>query len=275
MSLILDALQKADRDRKQHDAPPSIGSQYQTHPDASPNKKWLRLTIAIGILITLCILIALFLLDDKTSKSAPTVGLTEQTPSNDAGSDTQGLADAKQTQKAKAEAKTKTKTNATTKKSGVTQAIEKAASATQASSNTHEESSAVAKLYNDINDAEKPNEEAPISSTNLNQTRSDNTSETTKKTQVNKASNLTQFEHLDLIKELPFSIQEQIPTLIYSAHDFNNNGKSAVILNGKRYVEGSKIDANITIERILEDGTILRFRDYQFKMYALNSWLNF
>ena len=76
-----------------------------------------------------------------------------------------------------------------------------------------------------------------------------------------------------LLETLSQQIKDDIPSLIYSAHDFRPSGRSSVVLNGESAGERQKVGAFTVIE-ILPDSVILRWRETQFRVRARNSWIN-
>ncbi|MDB2660790.1 general secretion pathway protein GspB [Luminiphilus sp.] len=76
-----------------------------------------------------------------------------------------------------------------------------------------------------------------------------------------------------LLETLSQQIKDDIPSLIYSAHDFRPSGRSRVILNGESAGERQKVGA-FTVVEILPDSVILRWRETQFRVRARNSWIN-
>ena len=76
------------------------------------------------------------------------------------------------------------------------------------------------------------------------------------------------------VRDLPWSAQEKIPTLMYTEHRYTNSPNDYVTINGERKTKGQKIANILTVDSILEDGVILHYENYQFKMPALNSWVN-
>lgn len=92
---------------------------------------------------------------------------------------------------------------------------------------------------------------------------------------LNDVDNLAFYAAVMFIKGLPHSMQRDIPTLMYGGHYYQPNGQSSVMLNGKTYKEGSRIGGGIKVEKILKDGVLLSKGQTQFKMMALNSWLNY
>ena len=92
---------------------------------------------------------------------------------------------------------------------------------------------------------------------------------------INKENTLAFFSSVYLIKGLPFSTQETIPTLMYAQHNYVASGNSTVVLNGKVYRENSSVADGIVLIKIVEDGIVLKKDNTQFKMPALSSWLNY
>jgi len=76
-----------------------------------------------------------------------------------------------------------------------------------------------------------------------------------------------------LLETLSQQLKDDIPSLIYSAHDFRPSGRSSVILNGESAGERQKVGA-FTVVEILPDSVILRWRETQFRVRARNSWIN-
>ena len=76
-----------------------------------------------------------------------------------------------------------------------------------------------------------------------------------------------------LLETLSQQIKDDIPSLIYSAHDFRPSGRSSVVLNGQSAGERQKVGA-FTVVEILPDSVILRWRETQFRVRARNSWIN-
>lgn len=262
MSLILDALQKADQDRKHSDSPPSIDAHHQNQSLRS-NRNIIFFILSVTVAV-LAVAIAVFLFatheyklptEKPSEHSAPTVVSNKNS--------TQVSTPAAITPAAK----TPAQENAIPSPEPLaTKEVEQAIPKQPSFETEH----TIAKLYEEntlsgkteTNQAvteRQPAQAAPSSQRDANRS----------------GELLEDYSDLDVIKDLPFSVQESIPTLIYSDHIYDISGQSSVILNSKRYVVGSKIDGNISIEKILEDGLILRSGNHRFKMQALNTWLNF
>jgi general secretion pathway protein B len=76
-----------------------------------------------------------------------------------------------------------------------------------------------------------------------------------------------------LLETLSQQIKDQIPSLIYSDHRYVADGRSEVVLNGQSLGERQRIGP-FTVVEILPDSVILRWRETQFRVRALNSWIN-
>ena len=85
---------------------------------------------------------------------------------------------------------------------------------------------------------------------------------------------LASYSDVPYLHELAESRQSGIPSINYANHIYSAKG-GAVQLNGKMYKPGTKIHADITLESIVSDGIVLNFKnEFRFKLSALNSWVN-
>ena len=77
------------------------------------------------------------------------------------------------------------------------------------------------------------------------------------------------------ITDLSQQKKDEIPSIMYSHHDFStNSSQSAVVLNGKTLKTGQKLTAGMKLDEILPDSIVLSHRGEQFRLRALNSWVN-
>ena len=76
-----------------------------------------------------------------------------------------------------------------------------------------------------------------------------------------------------MIENLSQQQKNDIPTLIYSAHDFETDGSAAVELNGQRVKVGQRA-GQVLVRDILIDSVILENSGVTFRLTALNSWIN-
>lgn len=76
-----------------------------------------------------------------------------------------------------------------------------------------------------------------------------------------------------LLENLTQQQKDRVPTIIYSAHQFSGEDMAFVELNGSRLRAGESSDA-IRVNEILADSVILTVAGTQFRLKALNSWVN-
>lgn len=83
---------------------------------------------------------------------------------------------------------------------------------------------------------------------------------------------LDHYVKVPFLHELPVSLQNAIPTLMYNAHEFD---QGFVVLNKKRYAVGDTLPSGVAVDKILYDGLLLKYQNKQFKLSSLSSWVNF
>lgn len=77
------------------------------------------------------------------------------------------------------------------------------------------------------------------------------------------------------ITDLSQRKKDEIPSIFYSHHEFSNNtAQSAVVLNGNTVKVGQKLAGGVKLDEILPDSIVLSHRGEQFRLRALNSWVN-
>ena len=76
-----------------------------------------------------------------------------------------------------------------------------------------------------------------------------------------------------LLENLTQQQKDGVPTIIYSGHQVGGNTPAFVELNGSRLREGESRDG-IRVVEILADSVILAVSGTQFRLKALNSWVN-
>jgi general secretion pathway protein B len=76
-----------------------------------------------------------------------------------------------------------------------------------------------------------------------------------------------------LLQTLTKQYRDRVPTLMYLRHDYNPAGASSVLINGETLRVGGR-SRGVEVREILADSVILRFEDREFRLRALNSWVN-
>lgn len=85
----------------------------------------------------------------------------------------------------------------------------------------------------------------------------------------------SEFDQLGGVRSLPLAVQNAVPTLMYSLHNYDaSGGNSSVIINGRIWQEGQQVAAGITLESIEAQGAIFSLGDHRFKLKAQSSWVN-
>jgi general secretion pathway protein B len=77
------------------------------------------------------------------------------------------------------------------------------------------------------------------------------------------------------LSDLSQQKKDAIPSILYRQHDYSSSAaQSSVVLNGKSLKVGGTVASGIKLEEILHDSIVLSHRGEQFRLRALNSWVN-
>ena len=77
------------------------------------------------------------------------------------------------------------------------------------------------------------------------------------------------------IAELSQQAKNDIPTIYYQRHDYSgDSARSSVMLNSKSVKVGGNVAPGVKLDEILPDSVVLDYRGTQFRLRALNSWIN-
>ncbi|GGY75354.1 hypothetical protein GCM10011613_21080 [Cellvibrio zantedeschiae] len=248
MSLLLDALNKADQERKRNEATPGISSNHENTFDHGTRNKSIVLVAVIAIGLGL-LFATIYWLGQRSATPATTTATTSAAVKSSISS---------QQQKSLATEQTTT-----------TQIIENNAAENNPGTNVSEENidtseENVASLYQQNTAAQ---------STNTTLTLPTPTANAPADVSGASPTSITQFANLPDLHDLPSQVLEKIPSLNYSEHNYNSNGGS-VKINGTIHHANDQLSNGLVIDKILEDGMVLHIENYSFKMRALNSWVN-
>ena len=277
MSLLLDALKKADHERRTQEDAHSLNThdlKANTGKQRLPSWLWLL----IGVL-TICVLVLLVLL------------LSKQLASDEIADSTVAIAAptrAELTQRANQGERHQTSHNESAKtKDEIQVPANKKFLDTKPQQQRQPETrpdDGILDLYKEETLPEDsggdettnapgqsaPAARQPVSTQSLSRESASNSGLTT----LNENSYMAHGDRAE-IKDLPLSMQENIPTLIYSEHNYLEGGASYIVINGQRLIEGNRISGDLQLEKILSDGILMRLADRRLRMRALNSWLNY
>ena len=77
------------------------------------------------------------------------------------------------------------------------------------------------------------------------------------------------------LEDLSQQAKDDVPTLYYQRHDYSSDTNvSSVVFNGTAVKAGGSPVPGMKLEQILPDSVVLNFRGTQFRLRALNSWVN-
>ena len=83
-------------------------------------------------------------------------------------------------------------------------------------------------------------------------------------------------QQLPLLVQMSQRFQNSIPNIDYTVHVFSQNEQAGfVTLNGTIRRIGSQLAPNLTVIAILNDSVVLDYQGTQFRLLALNSWITF
>jgi general secretion pathway protein B len=74
---------------------------------------------------------------------------------------------------------------------------------------------------------------------------------------------------------LPWNMRQKIPTISYARHNYLANGISSVVINNQTTGVGNIIGTGqFVVQEIYVDGVVLKHGNTVFKLRALNGWIN-
>ena len=69
------------------------------------------------------------------------------------------------------------------------------------------------------------------------------------------------------MRQLPVRIQQALPDIRISVHAYSKRPENRIVsINGKVTKEGQRIDSDLSLEEITQDGVILSYEKYHFKV---------
>ena len=83
---------------------------------------------------------------------------------------------------------------------------------------------------------------------------------------------LAGYAETPFLHELPVTVQNTIPTLMYAKHDFQ---QGLVVINKTDLHMGDATNGGVLVERVLADGVLLSLNGTEFKLSSLSSWVNY
>ncbi|MFL0799969.1 MAG: general secretion pathway protein GspB [Agarilytica sp.] len=267
MSLILDALNKADNERNTDDTP-SLSSDHDGQverraPELNPKVIY---GLIAALILLVCVVIAL-MLGGKGNSTANPASVDTAIPTNN-------MEDSQSPSSLQANVPTQPQPNQQT-------------STDPAEPNRYSEmkEKLIAKQYDEAakTASEEPKSTATIADKKVASIYQKSAETTTKAKQKKKAPpkptpapklpSLADYPSLDFIGDMPYAKQKAIPTLMYNDHSYSKDN-ATVILNKITRRQGQQISDQLFLEAIVEDGIVLKYQGLRFKIGAYNSWIN-
>ncbi|MCP4210309.1 MAG: general secretion pathway protein GspB [Halieaceae bacterium] len=286
MSLILDAL---NRSRDEVDPVPHLGTHHPVEPlsDRLPQYlPWLGLGIALLVILVLVVrLMGDSVVNEGEAVGAPVAALTQNIGSaaNSVTNELKARAEARQASTAISATKPQPGTVAPLESTAARPAEPKPAGKTEIIV-AEAPDPVIAKLYRDKDKLQAPAEQASVSTTSAsNGSPSKKVSEeevidieTVLERAQQEMENANLIEHpAPFLTALSQRAKDEIPTIYYQKHDYSSDaGVSSVTLNGKAVKLGGSPLSGLKVDEILPDSVILTYRGTQFRLRALNSWVN-
>lgn len=305
MSMILDALKRADRERHRQEAsPPSLATDHAAPPHRRPSHR--RTWLLAGALLLTGAAIGLTLAGVKSTPE-PTPEPSSQTVPDQASPDQTPLGQGNSTSE-DLEATPKANGNNDPAPTSVdpaeTELSPTAIARLYQKDRTPQEAPepAVAQLYQDPQPAATPVEEKvqhqpepdpepqtvsvapprPSEPVRIADTSAPTDSEPSVTEENTRKPSERETEPaggqskpaVPGIRDLPWSLQKDIPSLNYQAHNYEEGNNSSVTINQRQRRAGDEVARGVRIERIESDGLVLTYEGKTFKLKAMNSWVN-
>lgn len=263
MSLILDALNKADRERQPPPSTPDIQSIHQPYIAPVENAPWKKgIPYALGGMSLVLFVLVIYLLSNKTGETAqPAViktTLPSVTPTQPTVQPIAAKAPALQPEiTTPVEIPAPQQPEQTVK--SVAKAPEKKAQYKPAVDSLYSRE----KVTQEV-EQEQITQRAPVKPKEEKRPQLDEQT----------IQQLMAGESIQSVRDLPWSIQEKIPTIMYAEHNYQTNGNSSVTLNKAVKRKGDQVFPGVYIEEIRPESLVLKFQGEKFKLDALSSWVN-
>lgn len=266
MSLILDALKRAERDRKNSHTLPDLHTLHEPAVSARPHthRSWLLLltiatvcVIIVGVILWYLLTPTFIQVQTQAHVVKPLVATaTEATDISSAN-----LSDA--------QASTTTVSQPTVPVVAVTENVKSIADvSTQANATSPE----LLALYKSANAEEDEPEKLDL----VEQLYADE-SPSIQRDASSPVVSIRNYESLVEVSDigsLPWGLRKEIPSINYSGHNFLASGASSVVINGVARRATDSLAQGLVLEEIYIDGVIVRYQQTPFKLRALSSWIN-
>jgi general secretion pathway protein B len=282
MSLILDAL---NRSRDEVDPVPNLGTHHPVEPLSERLPQylpWLGLGVALVVILVLVVrLTGDSVVDEREAVGAPVAALTQNIGSaaNSVTNELKARAESRQAATATSAVNPETSSVSPLQSTAATPAEPKTAVKNEIVP-VDTPDPVIAQLYRDKDKLQAPAEQTPVLVTPARSMEAPEEEvidiESVLERAQREIDNANLIEHpAPFLTTLSQRAKDEIPTIYYQKHDYSSDvGVSSVTLNGKAVKLGGSPLAGLKVDEILPDSVILTYRGTQFRLRALNSWVN-
>lgn len=265
MSLILDALNRAERERKKTQDIPDLQTVHEPLPaTAAPSSGRNTVFVILGVMVVGLLVVMVYLFA-RPSEVAPPVMQSTAEPGAQPVNSPARVSPASTVNVAPAESGSPHRKPSVTERAaapapGADAASQPDLDALYASARAEDKpKDPVTSLY-----AETPEIKSPAVTRN----------ETVAALPPVAVRNYDSLINIPDIGDLPWGFRQEIPSINYIRHNFDVGGSSSVVINSKAHYAGSNLAPDLVLEEIYVDGAIFQFKQIKFKLRALNSWVN-
>ncbi|MEE8057260.1 MAG: general secretion pathway protein GspB [Pseudomonadales bacterium] len=265
MSLILDALNRADQERSDQNSVPNLHSGHSAvSPSSSPLRRW----ILEGLIIALAG--GAFLYTQQSKENAigdkSTAEKTVPIPTQQTTASTTIQATVEKAMPV-TKAADKTLSTKMVKAEPIKTASESLPSTDPGHLNQLAPSTAITSLYQQ--QAHNPVAQPPFANVNVQAVAIPTPAEPID-------VGLAILQQIPLLIQMSSRFQNSIPRIDYSVHVYSETDNAGFVnLNGSIRKIGAQIAPSLIVIAILKDSVVLDYKGKQFRLMALNSWVNF
>jgi general secretion pathway protein B len=274
MSLILDALNRAEHERKNQNAVPDLNTLHRPQElNATPNTRRTLWWVMGVVLVLIAIIIALVVLlrqEPEVQLSATKTAPAQQSPvaPSPAPVVVQAVPSAESATASATTAIPVVETapkvvapNADVNQLYAAEDVEPTVTTDTGVNELYAAEAATAAASETIVDPFNPSGDAAVATASIQEQAPPRTFDSIK--------NIPDFN------ALPWNMRQQIPTISYARHNYLANGVSSVVINNQTSGVGNIIGTGqFIVQEIFVDGVILKHGNAVFKMRALNGWIN-
>lgn len=265
MSLILDALKRAESERQASELNPPVADKLIQDMDLSGASNQKNYLIYLGIILALIIivlLISIYLKKEPVAIHPQISATTAQIQPAQTINETEAVP----------EIPPKVENPSSAMRQAVTDLYEQ-----KTTSVPKVEDVEVAQLYTDPQPTSveviNPLPQIPLS-VSVTNPLPDQSPQLPKNLQTFETRRIEDVEDTISFDQLSFNQKQLFPSISYSQHNYLGNSASSVVINGQLMRSGSRVNQDLVIVEIVEDGIIFNYYNRRVSFKALNGWIN-